>query len=45
MIERLATEIATSEARDLDATIILAFEQKISNFAAGRGKPLFPSPS
>jgi len=32
MIERLATEIATSEARDLDATIILAFEQKISNF-------------
>ena len=33
MIARLATEIATSEARDLDATIILALEQKVSNFA------------
>jgi hypothetical protein len=33
MIARLATEIATSEARELDATIILALEQKISNFA------------
>lgn len=33
LIARLATEIATSEARKLDTGIILALEQHISNFA------------
>jgi uncharacterized alpha-E superfamily protein len=33
LIARLATEIATSEARNLDTGIILALEQRISGFA------------
>ncbi|MET0445959.1 MAG: circularly permuted type 2 ATP-grasp protein, partial [Pseudorhodoplanes sp.] len=33
IIARLATEIATSEARNLDVPIILAFEQRMSSFA------------
>jgi uncharacterized alpha-E superfamily protein len=33
IIARLATEIATSAAGNLETSIILAFEQKISNFA------------
>ena len=33
IIARLATEIATSAAGNLETSIILAFEQRISNFA------------
>ena len=33
LIARLATEISTSAAKSLDSTIILALEQKMSNFA------------
>jgi uncharacterized circularly permuted ATP-grasp superfamily protein/uncharacterized alpha-E superfamily protein len=33
LIVKLVTEISTSAAKDLDSTIILALEQKISNFA------------
>ena len=33
LIAKLVTEISTSAAKDLDSTIILALEQKISNFA------------
>ncbi len=33
IIERLATEISTSAARDLETSIILKFEQKITSFA------------
>jgi uncharacterized circularly permuted ATP-grasp superfamily protein/uncharacterized alpha-E superfamily protein len=41
IIERLTTEIATSEARNLDTSIILAFEQKMSNFAQAVGNRYF----
>jgi uncharacterized circularly permuted ATP-grasp superfamily protein/uncharacterized alpha-E superfamily protein len=33
LIAKLVTEISTSAAKDIDSTIILALEQKISNFA------------
>ena len=33
LITKLVTEIATSAAKDINSTIILALEQKISNFA------------
>jgi uncharacterized alpha-E superfamily protein len=33
IVARLATEISTSAAMDLESSIILGFEQKISNFA------------
>jgi len=33
LIARLVTDVSTSAAKDLDSTIILALEQKMSNFA------------